>query len=129
MPRNLTEKQQKFLDVLFEEAQGSPAKARKLAGYADGISSTTILNSLQDEVANLTKKFIATRGPQAAWSMVNVLNNPTDLGNKEKMAAAKDLLDRAGFTKTEKVNVESNGGIFVLPAKEVAFREGIETTV
>ena len=118
MPRNLTEKQQKFLDVLFEEAQGSPAKARKLAGYADGISSTTILNSLQDEVANLTKKFIATRGPQAAWSMVNVLNNPTDLGNKEKMAAAKDLLDRAGFVKTEKVEVKSESPLFILPPTE-----------
>ena len=34
------------------------------------------------------------------------------------MIAAKDLLDRAGFAKTEKVNVESNGGLFVLPAKE-----------
>ena len=32
--------------------------------------------------------------------------------------AAKDLLDRAGYIKTEKVNVESSGGLFVLPAKE-----------
>ena len=55
MARNLTEKQRKFLDVLFEEAQGSPVKALKLAGYAHGISSTSILNSLQDEVAELTK--------------------------------------------------------------------------
>jgi len=37
MARNLTEKQRKFLDVLFEEAQGSPVKALKLAGYAHGI--------------------------------------------------------------------------------------------
>ena len=102
MPRNLTEKQQKFLDVLFEEAQGSPAKARKLAGYADGISSTTILNSLQDEVANLTKKFIATRGPQAAWSMVNVLNNPTDLGNKEKWQQQKFYLTEQVLLKQKK---------------------------
>ena len=69
-------------------------------------------------LSNLTKKFIATRGPQAAWSMVNVLNNPTDLGNKEKMAAAKDLLDRAGFVKTEKVEVKSESPLFILPPKE-----------
>ena len=103
MAKNLTEKQQKFLDVLFEEAQGNPVKAIKLAGYAEGTSSTTVMNSLIDEVAELTKKFIATRGPQAAWSMMEILQNPTDLGNKEKMAAAKDFLDRAGFAKTEKV--------------------------
>ena len=118
MARNLTEKQRKFLDVLFEEAQGSPVKALKLAGYAHGISSTSILNSLQDEVAELTKKFLATRGPQAAWSMMEILNNPTDLGNKEKMAAAKDLLDRAGFVKTEKVEVKTESPLFILPPKE-----------
>ena len=118
MTRNLTEKQQKFLDVLFEEAQGNPVKALKIAGYANGISSTSILNSLQNEVAELTKKFLATRGPQAAWSMMEILDNPTDLGNKEKMAAAKDLLDRAGFVKTEKVEVKSESPLFILPPKE-----------
>jgi len=118
MTRNLTEKQQKFLDVLFEEAQGNPVRALKIAGYANGISSTSILNSLQNEVAELTKKFLATRGPQAAWSMMEILDNPTDLGNKEKMAAAKDLLDRAGFVKTEKVEVKSESPLFILPPKE-----------
>jgi|TARA_R110000787_G_scaffold128139_1_gene239856 hypothetical protein len=117
MTRNLTEKQQKFLDVLFEEAQGNPVKALKIAEYAHGVSSTTVLNALQDEVAELTKKFISTRGPQAAWSLMEVLNNPTDLGNKEKMAAAKDLLDRAGFVKTEKVEVKTESPLFILPPK------------
>ena len=37
---------------------------------------------------------------------------------KEKMNAAKDLLDRAGLVKTDKVQVESTGGVVVLPAKE-----------
>ena len=118
MARNFTEKQQKFLDVLFEEAQGNPSKAMKLAGYAQGIGSTSVLNVLQDEVAELTKKFLATRGPQAAWSMMDILNNPTELGNKEKMAAAKDLLDRAGFVKTEKVEVKAESPLFILPPKE-----------
>jgi hypothetical protein len=39
--------------------------------------------------------------------MFEVMNNPTDLGNKEKMAAAKDVLDRSGFIKTEKVEVSA----------------------
>ena len=30
MARQLTEKQQKFLDVLFEEAKGNPVTAKKL---------------------------------------------------------------------------------------------------
>ena len=117
MARNLTEKQQKFLEVLFEEAKGNPSKAMMLAGYAHGVPSTNVINSLQDEVAELTKKFISTRGPQAAWSIMEILNNPTDLANKEKMAAAKDLLDRAGFVKTEKVEVKAESPLFILPPK------------
>ena len=33
MPRELTQKQRLFLDVLFDKAQGSIVQAKKLAGY------------------------------------------------------------------------------------------------
>tara|TARA_R100000329_G_scaffold15892_1_gene16404 strand:+ start:360 stop:728 length:369 start_codon:yes stop_codon:yes gene_type:complete len=117
MARNLTEKQQKFLDVLFEEAGGNLATARKLAGYADGVSSKAIAESLSEEIADLTKKFISSSAVKAAYSMFEVMNNPTDLGNKEKMAAAKDVLDRSGFIKTEKVEVSAANPLFILPQK------------
>ena len=117
MARELTEKQQKFLDVLFEAAQGNPVRAKQMAGYADTISSTTIVNVLQDEIAELTKKFIASAGSRAAWSMMEVMLNPTDLGNKDKMAAAKDFLDRAGFVKTDKIEVKTDSPLFILPPK------------
>ena len=32
--RNLTDMQEKFLDVLFGEAQGNPREAAKIAGYS-----------------------------------------------------------------------------------------------
>ena len=117
MARNLTEKQQKFLDVLFEEAGGNLSTARKLAGYADGVSSKAIAESLSEEIADLTKKFISSSAVKAAYSMFEVMNNPTDLGNKEKMAAAKDVLDRSGFIKTEKVEVSAANPLFILPQK------------
>lgn len=118
MARNLTEKQQKFLDVLFEEAKGDPVKAKKLAGYSDSLASTTVVNSLTDEIAELTKKFIAQSSTKAAYTMFSVMADPTDLGVKEKMIAAKDILDRAGFTKTDKVEVKTSEPLFILPAKE-----------
>ena len=118
MARNLTEKQQKFLDVLFEEAKGDPVKAKKLAGYSDSLASTTVVNSLTDEIAELTKKFIAQSSTKAAYTMFSVMADPTDLGVKEKMIAAKDILDRAGFTKTDKVEVKASEPLFILPAKE-----------
>jgi len=118
MTRNLTEKQQMFLEVLFEQAKGDPVQAKKLAGYSDNVSSTSIVNSLSDEIAELTKKFIAQSSTKAAYTMFSVMADPTDLGVKEKMLAAKDILDRAGFTKTDKVEVKTNEPLFILPAKE-----------
>jgi hypothetical protein len=117
MTRNLTEKQQKFLDVLFEEAGGNLVTAKKLAGYADAVTSRQVAEPLADEIAALTKKFIASSATKAAYSMFEVMNNPTDLGNKEKMAAAKDVLDRSGFIKTEKVEVSAANPLFILPQK------------
>mgnify|MGYP003627083762 CR=1 FL=1 len=118
MGRTLTEKQQAFLNVLFEEAKGDPVKAKKLAGYSDAVSSTSVVNSLTDEIADLTKKFIAQSSTKAAYTMFSVMADPTDLGVKEKMMAAKDILDRAGFTKTDKVEVKSTEPLFILPSKD-----------
>ena len=117
MTRNLTEKQQKFLDVLFEEAGGNLVTAKKLAGYADAVTSRQVAEPLAEEIAALTKKFIASSATKAAYSMFEVMNNPTDLGNKEKMAAAKEVLDRSGFIKTEKVEVSAASPLFILPQK------------
>lgn len=118
MARKLTEKQQKFLDVLFEEAEGDPVKAKKLAGYSDAVSSSSVVATMVDEIADLTKRFIAQSSTKAAYTMFKVMNDPTELGVKEKMLAAKDVLDRAGFVKTEKVEVKSAEPLFILPAKE-----------
>ena len=117
MAKNLTEKQQKFLDVLFDEAGGNLVKAKKLAGYADAVTSKQVAEPLSEEIAELTKRFIASSATKAAYSMFEVMNNPTDLGNKEKMTAAKDVLDRSGFIKTEKVEVSAANPLFILPQK------------
>jgi hypothetical protein len=50
-------------------------------------------------------------------AMVGGLYDPTELGLKDKMMAAKELLDRTGLVKTEKMQVESTGGVMLLPAK------------
>ena len=103
---------------MFEEAKGNPVTAKKLAGYSHDLATSTITNALQDEIANLTKKFLATTATKAAYSLSQVIDNPTDLGNKEKMMAAKDILDRGGFTKTDKIEVTSASPLFILPPKE-----------
>lgn len=115
--RKLTEKQQLFLEVLFEEAKGDATQARKLAGYSETVSTSSVVNSLQDEILERTKKFISTTATKAAFSMRQIMDSPTDLGNKEKMAAAKDILDRGGFKPSDKVEVAANSPLFILPPK------------
>ena len=117
MGKQLTDMQQRFLDVLFEEARGDYVLAKRLAGYSDNYSTKNLVDSLEEEVVDLTKKFITRVGVKAAYSMFEVMGDPTALGNKERMIAAKDILDRSGFVKTEKVEVTTAAPLFILPAK------------
>ena len=118
MARNLTENQQKFLEVLFDDAGCDVVLAKKLAGYSNGTPTRIIVESLKDEIGEATRSYFARTAPKAAMAMVQALSDPTELGIKDKMSAAKDLLDRAGLGKVDKVDVTSTGGVFYLPPKE-----------
>ena len=119
MARNLTENQQKFLEVLFDEAGGDVVTAKHLAGYSENTPTRLIVEALKDEISEATRSYFSRTAPKAAMAMVQALYDPTELGIKDKMAAAKDLLDRAGLGKVDKGDVSSSGGgIFYLPPKE-----------
>tara|TARA_R100001015_G_C4632172_1_gene195392 strand:- start:3487 stop:3858 length:372 start_codon:yes stop_codon:yes gene_type:complete len=117
MTKQLTEKQQKLLEVLFDKANGDVILAKKLAGYADSSNTSDIIRSIKDEISEATKEYLARVAPRAAYSMANALNDPTELGIRDKMTAAKDLLDRTGYSKTEKMEVNLPNGVFILPPK------------
>jgi len=119
MARQLTENQQKFLEVLFDEANGDVVTAKKLAGYSDSTATRLVVEALKDEILSATTDYLAQIAPRAAIAMASALDDPTELGIRDKMAAAKDLLDRGGFGKVDRVDVSSSGGgVFILPAKE-----------
>ena len=118
MSRQLTERQQKFHDVLFDEANGDVAQAKLIAGYSASSSTTDIVKSLKDEILEATQLFMSRNAPKAAMAMVGGLHDPTELGLKDKMMAAKELLDRTGLVKTEKMQVESTGGVMLMPVKQ-----------
>ena len=118
MARQLTEKQQKFLDVLFDEAGGNVVIAKQLAGYSNNNSTTEIIRSIKEEIMEITQLYMARNAPVAAMSLVDGMVEPTQLGLREKIIAAKDLLDRVGLAKTEKLQVEAPNGLMILPPKE-----------
>jgi len=119
MARALTEKQQKLLAVLFDEAGGDINVAKRIAGYSDATSSTEIINSLKEEIIDATSTYMARNAPKAAMAMVGALYDPTELGIRDKMSAAKELLDRSGLVKTEKMQVEAKGGVMLMPPKQM----------
>lgn len=119
MARQLTEQQQKFLDVLFDEANGDILTAKKLAGYSDTTTTTQVVKSLKEEIIDATQLFMSRNAPKAAMSMVGALYDPTELGIRDKMQAAKELLDRTGLVKTEKMQVEAKGGVMLMPPKQM----------
>ena len=117
MARTLTERQKKLLDVLFDEADGDIVAAKKIAGYSDNTPTSEIVASLKEEIMDATHMYMARNAPKAAMSMVGALYDPTELWIRDKMAAAKELLDRTGLVKTEKMQVETKGGVMLMPAK------------
>ena len=119
MARNLTEKQQLFLNVLFDGAGGDVLTAKRMAGYADSYSTSEVVNSMKEEILDATQMYMARNAPKAAMAIVGGLYDPTELGLKDKVASAKELLDRTGLVKTEKMQVEAKGGVMLMPAKIV----------
>lgn len=116
--RNLTEKQQAFLNNLVETG-GDFKKSAELAGYSG--NHYQILKSLKSEVVDIASDVLAREAPTAAFKLIEIMNSnkPVPQANN-KLAAAQTILDRAGVVKTDKLDVNHNvsGGIFILPEKQ-----------
>ena len=65
MARKLTERQQKFIDALFAEANGNIKDAKIIAGYAPSTNNQEIINALKEEILEATQMFMASNAPKA----------------------------------------------------------------
>ena len=118
--KNLTDSQEKFLDALFGEAKGNPKKAGELAGYSEH-SYPKVLRNLKSEIISRAEIYLATHSAKAATKMVDMLDEDgTTPQASIRMEAAKQILDRIGIAKKEKldVNVKALHGLFILPPKD-----------
>lgn len=118
-PRELTEKQAKFLEALFGEANGDYTQAMKLAGYANPQQHMMVMKPLREEIIERATMMLAANAPKAAFKLGGLLDNPTELGAKEIVSVAREILDRVGIVKVDKqeLKVEAPHGLFFLPAK------------
>jgi len=118
--RELTEQQKTFINALFGEANGNPKQAGEIAGYAE-TSYPNIVKSLKDIIIDKAEGVMAMHSPKAVMGLVNALDEDgmTPAANI-RIEAAKQILDRVGIVKKEKVdiNAQISHGLFILPAKD-----------
>ena len=98
-------------------AGGDIGSAIKLAGYAEGVSPSQMVTALKEEILEATQTYMARNAPKAAVAITSSLDDPTQLGIRDRMSAARELLDRTGLIKTEKGQVETSGGVMLMPPK------------
>lgn len=118
--KKLTEKQELFLDALVTEAKGNIREAMRLAGYANNTKTAEVVSSLREEIIERASMVLAMNAPKAAFGIVGVLDDPSAMGARNSVAAAREILDRTGLIKKEQVEVKGpENGLFILPPKKI----------
>jgi hypothetical protein len=117
--KQLTEKQQAFLEALVGEARGDIRSAMRVAGYSDSTKVHEVVTPLREEIVERASMMLAMNAPRATFSMIDVLHDPAAMGARNAVAAAREILDRSGLVKKEQVEIKGpTGGIFILPPKQ-----------
>ena len=114
-----TPKQEAFLVALAGPAKGDLRVAIDMADYAAGTAISDVVKPLKDDIILIAKEMLALHSVRAAMAIVDVVEDPAQIAGKEKLAAARELLDRAGIVKMEHVVVEGRvNNLFILPSNE-----------
>lgn len=115
----LDERETYLLDILFEECGGDFSTAFSKSGYTKDISLSSVRKKLAKEIKARTKDYIISQTPKAAYGLVNVLIDPNQLGAKNVISAAKEILDRGDVNKEEHIFEMPDNIIVLLPPKRV----------
>ena len=116
--KSLTDKQSAFLEALLGEARGNIRAAMNIAGYSKTTATTEVVGPLKEEITERAGMMLAINAPKAAFGIIDVLDDPSAMGARNAISAAREVLDRSGLVKKEQVEVSGNaGGIFILPPK------------
>jgi hypothetical protein len=122
--KKLTEKQEIFLDALITDAKGNIREAMRMAGYSDTTKIAEVVGPLKEQITEKASMVLAMNAPKAAFGIVGVLDDPSAMGARNSVAAAREILDRTGLVKKEQVEVTGpENGLFILPPKKTDIDE------
>ena len=90
-----------------------------IAGYSENTKISEIVSSLKDKILERCSFLLAMNAPKATVSRVDVLDDPGQMGARNAVSAATQILDRTGLVKKEQIQVTTDtGGLFILPPKK-----------
>lgn len=121
----LTEKQSKFLDLLYRD--GLPVRLierakeiKAAAGYSENTDIYGIIRLLKDEIIERNIEYMVLHSSESITALQEIVRTPTLPGADTQIKAINSLLDRSGFGKkeTQEVEVKEFKGIVILPPKK-----------
>jgi hypothetical protein len=83
----MTEQQEAFLNALYGEAQGNFRTAMNIAGYAPTEYPARLIRQMKSEIIERAENMLAANAPKAVLSMSGILDDPSALGNRDRLAA------------------------------------------
>tara|TARA_R110002049_G_scaffold76735_1_gene196781 strand:+ start:594 stop:956 length:363 start_codon:yes stop_codon:yes gene_type:complete len=95
----------------------------KAAAEATGISAQqgySLSKKLKDTIIERARDNLATAALKASTATIELMDADASTEKGElRLAASKEIMDRVGLTKhtSVEVSIESENGIFILPAK------------
>lgn len=115
----LTEKQETFLEALFDEKTGGKLRdAARIAGYSDKTKLCFIYEPLKEQIIEKAHKRLAATAPEAVAKLISVMRDPAQVGGPIAISAVREIFDRGGVVREEKVSHSLEGNaMFILPAK------------
>lgn len=117
LPKELTEQQRQFIDALLENG-GHVTKAAEASGFTKTYGYA-LMKVLQDEIKEAAENFLTLHAIRAVNVIADGMEGQLGMSTNSRIEAAKQLLDRIGIVKKEKVEINGPaGGIFILPPKQ-----------
>ena len=116
----VAKKEKQVLEADTNEAQGDPKKAGDIVGYAPGYYLKAV-KSLKEQILERSEYSLAMHSAKAVKGLVDALDEDGKTpGVNIRMEAAKQILDRVGIVKRDKLDVTAQvaHGIFILPPKD-----------
>lgn len=121
----LTELQESLVEEMFAPEHQTGKDNRRKAAVAAGYSPKTMLSKIftpkvVEAIISRSAAEISIATPKAVKSLEDILDDPTSMGNRERLAAAAQILDRGGLAKVERIQheIQTDAPIFILPPKK-----------